>query len=72
MWVFFFFSTNFPKAANFSFLDRELNGGFDCSSDDSQGDEPGTSTIAVDNVCVSSQLGEQQSPSPCQLADWQF
>ena len=53
-----FFSKIFPKwlTGYLSFPDREHNVGVDCSSNNRKRDEPQTSTIAVDHVCVSSQL----------------
>jgi hypothetical protein len=58
----FFCRCFFPRsltALTLSLLsDCEFNGGVDCPSNYTEGDESGTSAIAMDYVRVSSKLGE--------------
>jgi hypothetical protein len=55
----FFFRCFFPRSLTLSLLsDCEFNGGVDCPSNYTEGDESGTSAIAMDYVRVSSKLGE--------------
>ena len=54
-----FFPNDFPHEVNLLFLVCEHDVGANCTTNNTKGDELGTSTIAVEHVCVPSQLGEQ-------------